>query len=252
MPPGKGPALFETVRARRLLKTELHAHTNLDPCDAVSHSTRDLIDRAAALHYQALAITLHDRYFDAAGDAEYARGRGITLMSGIERTIGGKHVLLINFSAACERVQSFADIAALRATEPQGLVVAPHPLYPHPSSLGQRALDEHAHLLDAVEVNAMFTRHINFNRAAMRWARHAKKPLVGNSDVHLLDQLNRTYSLVDAEPSPDAICEAIRAGRVEVRMQASSFASAAWIFSRMCLGGAVGRVRTMFRSPAAP
>jgi predicted metal-dependent phosphoesterase TrpH len=211
----------------------------------VSHSTRDLIDRAAALHYQALAVTLHDRYFDAAGDAEYARERGVTLISGIERTIGGKHVLLINYSAACERVESFADIATLRAREPRGLIVAPHPLYPHPSSLGRRALDQHAHLFDAVEVNAMFTRHIDFNRAAMRWARHAQKPLVGNSDLHLLDQLNRTYSLVDAEPSADAICEAIRAGRVEVRMQPSSLARAAWIFSRMCVGGAIGRLKRM-------
>ena len=239
--------MFETLPPRRLIKTELHAHTNLDPCDAVSHSTRDLIDRAAELHYEAVAITLHDRYFDATSDEEYARTRGVTLISGIERTVVGKHLLLINYSAACERVQSFADIATLRATEPQGLVVAPHPLYPHPSSVGQRVLDEHADLIDAVEVNAMFTRHINFNRAAMRWARRARKPLVGNSDLHVLDQLNRVYSLVDAEPSPDAICEAIRAGRVEVRMQASSLPTAAWIFTRMCLGGAVGRVRRMFR-----
>ena len=241
--------VFETVRRRRLLKTELHAHTNLDPCDALSHSTRDLIDRAAALRYDALAITLHDCYFDAAGDAEYARDRGVTLIPGVERTIGRKHVLLINYTAECERVQTFADIATLRAREPQGLVVAPHPFYPHPSSLGQALMDQHRDLFDAVEVNAMFTRHINFNRAAMRWARHAQKPLVGNSDLHLLDQLNRVYSLVDAEPSADAICEAIRAGRVEVSMHASSLASAAWIFGRMLVGGAVGRFRRMVRMP---
>jgi predicted metal-dependent phosphoesterase TrpH len=244
--------VFETVRRRRLLKTELHAHTNQDPCDALSHSTRDLIDHAAALRYDALAITLHDRYFDAACDTDYARQRGLTLISGIERTIGGKHVLLINFSAACERVRTFADIATLRRAEPHGLVVAPHPLYPHPSSLGQAILDQHADLFDAVEVNAMFTKRLNFNRAAMRWARHAGKPLVGNSDVHLLDQLNHTYSLVDADPTPDAICDAIRAGRVEVLMQPSSVPRVAWIFGRMLLGGGYGRIRRLFRSKSEP
>jgi predicted metal-dependent phosphoesterase TrpH len=219
--------VFETVRRRRLLKTELHAHTDQDPCDALSHSTRDLIDHAAALRYDALAITLHDRYFDAACDTDYARQRGLTLISGIERTIGGKHVLLINFSA-------------------------PHPLYPHPSSLGQAILDQHADLFDAVEVNAMFTKRLNFNRAAMRWARHAGKPLVGNSDVHLLDQLNHTYSLVDADPTPDAICDAIRAGRVEVLMQPSSVPRVAWIFGRMLLGGGYGRIRRLLRSKSEP
>ena len=241
--------MFETVRPRRLLKTELHAHTNLDPCDALSHSTRDLIDRAAALHYHALAITLHDRYFDAASEAEYARGRGVTLISGIERTIHGKHVLLINYSAACAGVRTFEDLAALRNAEPEGIVVAPHPFYPNPSSLGPALMDRHADLFDAVEVNALYTKRLNFNRAAMRWARHAQKPLVGNSDLHVLDQFNRTYSLIDADPCPNAICEAVRAGRVQVQMEPSSFVSVAWIFSRMCIRGALGRIRRVFRSP---
>jgi hypothetical protein len=41
-------------------------------------------------------------------------------------------------------------------------------------------------------------------------------PVVGNGDVHRLEQLGTTYSLVDAEPNADAICAAIAAGRVQV------------------------------------
>jgi hypothetical protein len=230
-----------------LLKTELHAHTNLDPCDALSHSTRDLIDRASAFHYDALAITLHDRYFDAAGEAGYARERGITLISGIERTIARKHVLLINYTDACARVHTFEELAALRAAEPQGVVIAPHAFYPNPSSLGERLLDQHRELFDAVEVNALYTRRVDYNRAAIRWARHARKPLVGNSDLHLMEQLNRVYSLVDADPSANAICEAIRGGRVEVRMHPSTLVDVVSIFGRMCMRGALGRVRRLFR-----
>ena len=40
--------------------------------------------------------------------------------------------------------------------------------------------------------------------------------MIGNGDVHRLEQLGTTYSLVDAAPDADAICAAIAAGRVEV------------------------------------
>jgi hypothetical protein len=62
----------------------------------------------------------------------------------------------------------------------------------------------------------MFTPLVNFNRLGERWARRHGKPMVGNGDVHRLEQLGTTYSLVDAEPEADAICAAISAGRVQV------------------------------------
>ena len=222
-----------------MIKLELHTHTDDDPADRITHSTRQLIDRAASLGYGALAITLHDRYFDPAPHAGYARDRGILLLPGIERTIGRQHILLINFPAACADVRSFEDIARLRQ-QFGGLVVAPHPFYPIPSALGA-ALDRHAALFDAVEVNAMYTRLVDFNRKAVRWARAHDKALVGNTDLHLLDQMGTTYSLVDAEPHAGAICEAIRARRVEVRTEPLSSIRAARLFAGMLWGGIVGR-----------
>jgi len=65
-----------------------------------------------------------------------------------------------------------------------------------------------------VERNAMFTRSVDFNRRAERWAARCGKPVVGNCDVHRLRQLGTTYSLVDALHDADAICEAIAAGPV--------------------------------------
>jgi predicted metal-dependent phosphoesterase TrpH len=79
----------------------------------------------------------------------------------------------------------------------------------------------------------MFTRMLNFNRRAVRWARAHGKPMVGNGDVHRLRQLGSTYSLVDAEPTSDAICAAIRAGRVRVEAQPLSMAAAATIVSQI-------------------
>jgi hypothetical protein len=57
---------------------------------------------------------------------------------------------------------------------------------------------------------------VNFNILGERWARRHGKPIVGNGDVHRLEQLGTTFSLVDAAPDADAICVAIAAGRLEV------------------------------------
>ena len=236
----------DPTRARRaatlgaVLKIELHAHTDDDPADRIHHTTRQLLDHAASLGYGALAVTLHDRYFDPAPYAAYARERGIVLLAGIERTIERRHVLLINFPPDCAAVGSFDDLARLKARH-RGLIVAPHPFYPIPSALGP-VLDRHAALFDALEVNAMFTQILDFNRRAVRWAQKNAKPLVGNTDLHLLEQMGTTYSLVDADPDPDAICEAIRLGRVQVRREPLSSVRAAYLFSRMSLGGLSGRV----------
>jgi predicted metal-dependent phosphoesterase TrpH len=216
-----------------MLKVELHTHTADDPSDRIPYSTIDLIDRAAALEYDALAITLHDKRLDVRPYERYAADRGIVLIPGIERTIQGKHVLLLNFSPAAEEVRSFDDVARLKEREP-GLVVAPHPFFPAGACL-RGLMDRHAHLFDAVEWNAMFLRGLNFNLKAERWARAHGKPMVGNGDVHRLVQLGTTYSLVDAAPDPAAICAAIAAGRVEVVAAPHRAADAALIMASLLL-----------------
>jgi predicted metal-dependent phosphoesterase TrpH len=217
-----------------VLTIELHSHTADDPVDNIPYSTRELIDRAVLLGYHALAITLHDRQLDLRPFTPYASDRGLTLIRGIERTIEGRHVLLLNFSAATESVHTFDDLALLKRLEP-GLVVAPHPFYPIGTSLG-RMLDRHGDLFDAVEYNAMFTSLVNFNRRAERWARAHGKPMVGNGDVHRLRQLGSTYTLVDADPTPDAICAAIREGRAVVHAQPLSIVSAALVAGALLSG----------------
>ena len=133
-------------------------------------------------------------------------------------------MLLLNFSCKAEDVRTFADLARLKRRE-AGLVVAPHPFFPSRMSLMGR-LNRHPDLFDAVEYNAMHTASLNFNAPAERWARAHGKPMVGNGDVHRLAQLGTTYSLVDAERDPSAICQAITAGRVRVVHQPLRWATA--------------------------
>jgi predicted metal-dependent phosphoesterase TrpH len=229
-----------------VLKVELHAHSADDPQDRIPYTTLELIDRAARLGYDALAVTLHDRQLDLTPFAPHAEARGITLIPGIERTIEGKHVLLLNFRRGADEVRSFDDLRHLRRRE-RGLVVAPHAFFPAPTCL-RGLLDRYADLFDAVEVNAMFTASLDFNARAVRWAREHGKPVVGNGDVHRLRQLGTTYSLVEADRDPDAICKAILAGRVRVEARPLSWIAASTLVAEL-IGGSLVRPAV---APAPP
>jgi predicted metal-dependent phosphoesterase TrpH len=229
-----------------MLKVELHTHTADDPLDRIPYTTLELIDRAVALGYDALAITLHERQLDLGRLAPYAADRGLVLIPGVERTIEGKHVLLLNFKTGAEDVRTFSDLARLKSLR-NGLVVAPHPYFPAASCL-RGDLARHARLFDAVERNAMFTRTVDFNRRAEQWAEQHGKPVVGNCDVHRLAQLGTTYSLVDAPADADAICEAVAAGRVRVESRPLAWSEVARILTSMTLAR---RMPDRFKIPAA-
>jgi len=224
-----------------VLKVDLHLHTAEDPHDRMPHTAVHLIDRAATLGFDALAITLHDSQFVDPEVTAYAHERGITLIPGIERTIQGRHVLLLNFpSAAVESARTLDDVRALKI-RCGGLVIAPHPYYPGTTCL-RGALDEHADLFDAVEWSYFWTHGVNFNKPAVRWAQKHRKPVVGNSDLHDLQQLGRTYSLVDAPPDPAAICDAIRAGRVTLQTAPVPPTELALVLTRMVVRSIRGGV----------
>ena len=224
-----------------MLKIDFHTHSADDPCDEIPYSTTDLIDRAAQLGFDALAVTLHDKQLALDTLIPYAADRGIVLIRGIERTIEGKHVLLLNFRRGAEDVRSFHDLFRLKEREP-GIVIAPHPFFPHSSCL-RRLMHRHADLIDAVEYNGMFTKAVNFNREAERWARQHQKPMVGNGDVHRLCQLGTTYSRVDAERDADAICAAVAKGRVRVEAQPHSADTAGRLMADLMVTDALTRRR---------
>ena len=227
-----------------MLKTELHAHTSADTEDYIPHTTTQLIDRAAELDYDVLAITLHDTVLDVAPFRRYARDRGVTLLTGVERSVQHKHILLINFGPGAERVHTFDHIRELKRAQPAGIVVAPHPFYPGRSCLGH-LLEEHRDVFDAVEWNAFYTAQFTrFNDQAAAWAARHGKAVVANGDVHRLAVLGTTYSMVDAPPDADAICAAIRRGNIEIRTTPLSTVAATLYFSDLMIA-------KLFRSPLA-
>lgn len=208
-----------------MLRADLHHHINTDPVDGwfVTHSAGELIDRAAAVGLNVLAITCHESipYDDDA--IRYARQRGIVLLRGMEATVEGCHVLLLNFRDFPPGVCSIAEVAERKT--PGALVIAPHPFYPT-SVAGGHILKAHAPVFDAIEFSGMYTALTGrFNRRAQAFARTADLAVIGNTDTHCLWQLGATFTLIDAAPEPAAIIDAIRRRRVQLVTRPLSWAA---------------------------
>lgn len=199
------------------LKVDLHLHTANDLVELVAGrknlmSPKQLIDLAVAHQFDAIAITHHGLQYHDAELSEYARQRGLLLITGVETYIHKKHVLLINFSAK-KHILNYADL--LRHKADDVLVIAPHPFYFLPECLG-RDLIRYRHCFDAIEFCHFYYRWFNPNRKAIRIAKQLNLPVVGNSDAHRSFQFGRTYSYVYAEEKTvPAIIRAIKEGKVE-------------------------------------
>ena len=211
------------------LKTELHTHTIDDPSDGkriVVHSAHQLIDKAKEQGFQVLSITNHNQLLFTSALEEYAEERGILLIPGVEATLEGKHVLLYNF-LNYDSSWSSPEIAT-KHKGPGQLVIAPHPFFPIQVSLGKQ-VSRWRDLFDAIEYNQFYLSWLNFNQRAEELAQQLNLPLVGNSDVHWIFQLGRTYSLVYADKNTGSVLNAIKQGHVRlVTKPVSSFFVARW------------------------
>jgi predicted metal-dependent phosphoesterase TrpH len=198
------------------LKAELHAHCNLDPEDyrVCTHTPEQLICEAALKGYQVLAITCHNHDIWDSRLSDYAESMGITLIPGMEVSAEGRrHVLVYNFQTGSENLDTLDKIRARKREDT--LVIAPHSYFPSFSCL-RSLLKRNLDLFDAIEFSGFYTTALNFNRRAVQIAAAQNIPIVGNGDVHLLWQMNKTYTLVDSDPGVVPVLRAIRAGRVRI------------------------------------
>ena len=202
------------------LKADLHAHCADDPCDTLPYSAETLIRSAASRGIDVLSITCHETVVHNEYLAEFAFRQGVLLLPGMEATIEGKHVLIINPSRAHRAARTFRDLHA--AGKGDAYFIAPHPFYPTTTALGRR-LFKHRELFDAVEYHGFYRRGLNFNRRARIAARRLGLPLIGNSDTHLLPYSAATHTVIDAEHNVDAVLAALREGRFHVQTRPLPF-----------------------------
>src|SRR5713226_9969577 len=81
------------------IKIDLHIHTLDDPKDAVDFSAHQLLERARALGFRVLAITLHDAVFNRKEVFEDAAAMGILLIPAAEVRLLGADVIVLNVTA---------------------------------------------------------------------------------------------------------------------------------------------------------
>lgn len=197
----------------RELKADLHLHTTEDPYDVVAPTAREMIDRAAGMGYEVLAITNHLTRTYTEELAEYAARKGILLIPGAEIVIGLKHIVVLNPTDEALAARSFETLRqAVNKNGRPMAVIAPHPFLPSIASPA-RCIYDHVDIFDALEHTAYYFRLLNYNRRTRRIARRLGLALVGNSDAHYSWQFGRTYSMIRAQKTVEGVIEAIKKGK---------------------------------------
>jgi predicted metal-dependent phosphoesterase TrpH len=208
------------------IKADLHIHTLDDPLDALDYSAHELLERARALGFRVLAITLHDAVFDRPEVFANAANMGILLIPAAEMRLEGADVILLNVTGKeVESLRSFDDLATLRARRgPSLFTIAPHPFYVLGGSIGEKLI-ERIDLFDAIELCHFWGRLFNPNRRAGEIAERFGKPLIATSDAHRLHAFGANYTSLPqpAALTVEAVIGALRSGPLRVMNPPCSF-----------------------------
>lgn len=197
-----------------MLKAELHSHVKGDPIDGwIRYTAIDLLDTLSSLGYDVVAITPHTRLFDDPLAQAHAEKLGIVLLKGIEARIERCDVLIYNCDSLVERLRTWDDLAAFRNEHPEALVIAAHPFFPR--GCGSR-ITKHPELFDAWEWSTFYSHRVNLNRRLEKLARSSDTPIVGTGDIHSLDQVGRTFTMIEADRDAGSVIRAIKRGAVQL------------------------------------
>jgi predicted metal-dependent phosphoesterase TrpH len=185
------------------IKVDLHIHTLDDPKDALDYSAHQLLERARALGFRVLAITLHDAVFDRAEVFADAASMGILMIPAAEVRLEGADVILLNVTAGeIETLRNLDDLHALRIRRGRSLfTIAPHPFYVLGASIGEKLVRK-IDCFDAIELCHFWSPVFNPNRRAIQVASRFQKPLIATSDAHRLRAFGSNYTSI---PRPAAL-----------------------------------------------
>ena len=208
------------------IKVDLHIHTLDDPKDALDYSAHELLERAAALGFRVLAITLHDAVFDRPEVFADAAKMGILLIPAAEMRLEGADVILLNVNREeVESLRTLDDLAALRASRgPSLFTIAPHPFYVLGGSIGDKLIEK-IDCFDAIEICHFWAPFFNPNRRAVDVAEKFGKPLIATSDAHRLHAFGSNYTSIPrpAELTVEHVIQTLRSGPLRLTNPPCSF-----------------------------
>ncbi|MFB6086782.1 MAG: PHP domain-containing protein [Halodesulfurarchaeum sp.] len=225
-----------------MLTVELHAHSER------SHDGRDpielLLEQAAAVGIDALAVTDHDAFGESERAADLAPEFGLIGIPGMEITSEAGHVLALGIDRKISAGLSFEDtVEAIH--EAGGIAVVPHPFQKSRSGVAPNISREALTGADAIEVYNSRLLTGRANRKARSFAKEHGLPQTAGSDAHIAELVGQAITAVDASSETAAgIVDAIRAGRTSVEGRRTP-----WHISfRQAAGGAKRRVKSRLAS----
>ncbi|MFB6078943.1 MAG: PHP domain-containing protein [Halarchaeum sp.] len=224
-----------------MLSVELHAHSDL------SYDGRDpvemLLEQAAAVGLDALAVTDHDEYDASRRAADVAADYGLVGIPGMEVTSAAGHVLALGVERAVEPGRPFGETIE-RIHDAGGIAVVPHPFQESRSGVAANVTRDELASADAIEVYNSRLLTGRANRQAESFARERGLPMTAGSDAHIAEMVGQAVTRVDAgDRTVESILDAVRAGRTSVEGKRTP-----WHISfRQAAGGAKRRVRNRIR-----
>ena len=197
-----------------MLSVELHAHSSLsyDGRDPVE----DLLERAAAVGLDALAVTDHDEIDASLDAAAKAADYGLVGIPGMEVSSSAGHVLGLGIEELVPAGLSFQETLD-RIHDQGGIAVVPHPFQEARHGVLDNITRDELTAADAIEVynSRLFTGRAN--RQAERFARTHGLPMTAGSDAHISEMVGQAITNVGTdERSVDAVLDAVAAGETTV------------------------------------
>ena len=200
------------------MKCDLHCHTFYS-YDS-SASPKEMVDAALKKGVNCLAITDHGEIKGAREAIEYAEGKPILIIPGIEIKSKEGDVLGLNVKEIISNGLS-AQETIKKIKKAGGRAIIPHPFAKFRSFKGN--LKEILEEADGVEVlNASILGPSN--KKALKFAQKYNLPFTAGSDAHFPDLVGRTYLEIPGEGlSIEIILEKIRNKEAEARGKEISF-----------------------------
>lgn len=193
-----------------IINALLHLHASDDPKDYISYSFETALKEAQKQGINAVALTCHNAFVSKDTYQKIADKYGILFISGVEKVIEKRDVIVLNADESIQNVHTFEALRVYKQIHPNCFIIAPHPYFPGGYSL-KKKLEEYKDCFDAIELSWFHSKHFNYNKKAQLFAEQHSLPYIATPDAHNIKYLCSGYVSVDSfEFSEVALFDAIK------------------------------------------